>query len=168
MDLNTQKEMFSYAYVQAVASVAGYSVEGKSRPMDNAGIDLTIEVPGEIGECLFPKFDAQVKCTSSKNFISEQSIKFPLEVKNYKTLIDIRVLVPQILIVVFVPDDVTNWLNVSEHEILMKRCGYWVSLKGKPSTQNSHKITVELPRSNLFTPQNLSLIMEKIAKGKEL
>jgi hypothetical protein len=94
MDDNTRKEMFSYAYVKAVASVAGYSVEIKSRAMDNVGIDLTIEMPGEIGEMLFPKFDAQVKCTSSSKIIHEKSLYFSFPVKNYKTLINTKVYVP--------------------------------------------------------------------------
>ncbi len=102
MDENTQKEMFSYAYVKAVASVAGYSVEIKSRAMDNVGIDLTVEMPGEIGEMLFPKFDAQVKCTSSSKITNEKYIKFPLPVKNYETLINSNAIVPLLLIVVVV------------------------------------------------------------------
>ncbi len=44
MDRNPEKEQFSYAYVRAVATVAGYSFEEKSRPLDNAGIDLTIAI----------------------------------------------------------------------------------------------------------------------------
>ncbi len=87
MDLNTQKEMFSYAYIEAVASVAGYSVCRKDRPMDNAGIDLSIEA-GEVGEVLFPRIDAQVKCTASETIRKENCIKFPLPVNNYKTLIN--------------------------------------------------------------------------------
>jgi Domain of unknown function (DUF4365) len=164
MDRNAQKEQFSYAYVRAVASVAGYSVEEKSRPMDNAGIDLTIEAPGEIGNILFPKCDAQIKCTSGQSVLDKNCIKFSLPVHNYNRLIHTRSLAPQILIVVLVPDEITAWMNISEEETLMKKCGYWVSLKGRPSTTNTKTITVELPRNNLFTPSNLSLMMEKIGR----
>jgi hypothetical protein len=152
MDTNTRKEMFSYAYVKAVASVAGYSVEVKSRSMDNVGVDLTVEMPGETEEFLFPRFDAQVKCTSSLSIIHEKSIKFSLPVKNYKNLISTKSLVPQILIVVMVPEKVSDWIDISEESILMKKCGYWVSLKGQSSTQNSTNITVELPRENTALP----------------
>jgi hypothetical protein len=168
MDENTQKEMFSYAYVKAVASVAGYSVEEKSRPMDNAGIDLTVEMPGEIGEMLFPKFDAQVKCTSLPKIIHEKSINFPLPLKNYKTLINTKVYVPQLLIVVLVPKKVSDWIDISEESLIMRRCGYWVSLKGKPPTENTTNITVEIPRQNVLSPENLKYIMETISNGKDL
>ncbi len=168
MDENTRKEMSSYAYVQAVASVAGFAVENKSRPMDNAGIDLTIESPGEIGQLLDPKFDAQVKCTSSDRVLNEDFIKYPLPVQNYNRLRSTRTLAPQILIVVLVPKNLEEWLKISEQEMLIKKCGYWVSLKGSPETQNNSTITVSIPRKNLFTSQSLSLMMEKIARGDEL
>lgn len=83
MNINTQKEEFSYAYIRAVASVAGYAVEQKLRAMDNAGVDVTIEVPGEIGEILFPKFDAQVKCTSSQSVLHNDYIKFHPQQLNF-------------------------------------------------------------------------------------
>lgn len=168
MDTNTQKEEFSYAYVKAVASVAGCAVEQKPRAIDNAGIDLTIVVPGEIGEILFPKFDAQIKCTSSQTVFHSNSIKFPLDVKNYNKLRHEKPLTPQLLIVVLVPTDIHGWMSISEDETLVKRCGYWISLKGKPHTNNSSTITIDIPRSNLFTPSALSLIMHKIAHGEEL
>lgn len=168
MDENTRKEMFSYAYVQAVASVAGFSVENKSRPMDNAGVDLTIESPGRIGEILDPKFDVQVKCTSSEKIVDRDCIKYPLPVQNYNRLRSIKTLVPQVLIVVLVPQDISEWLDVSEQEMLIKKCGYWVSLKGSPETTNNSTITVSIPRKNLFTPKNLFSIMEKIDRGDEL
>jgi hypothetical protein len=168
MDRNAQKEQFSYAYVRAVATVAGYSVEEKSRPMDNAGIDLTIEAPGEIGEILSPKCDVQVKCTSGQSVLDKKSIKFSLPVNNYNRLRHEKPLAPQILIVVLVPDEISDWINISEEETLMKKCGYWVSLKGRPLTTNTTTISVELPRCNLFTPSNLSLMMEKIGREEEL
>ncbi|NEN92689.1 MAG: DUF4365 domain-containing protein [Okeania sp. SIO3H1] len=168
MDINSQKELFSYAYIRAVVAVAGYSVQEKPRPMDNAGIDINIEAPGEVGEILFPQLEAQVKCTSSTNIIKENTINFPLPVRNYNILRYEKPYVPFILIVVLVPDKVSQWITISEEKLVMRKCGYWVSLKGKPPTRNKETITVELPRNNLFTPDSLSKIMEKISKEEEL
>ncbi|MEQ9236732.1 DUF4365 domain-containing protein [Coleofasciculus chthonoplastes] len=164
---NEKKEEFSYAYIHAVASVAGYAVEKKRRMMDNSGIDLTIETPGEIGEILYPKFDVQVKCTSA-DILRNDFLSFPLEVKNYNKLIHPRPLVPQVLIVVVVPKSIEKWINISEEETLMKKCGYWTSLKNRPSTQNTETITVKIPRMNLFTPSSLNEIMKKISMGEDL
>ncbi|MDY7015117.1 MAG: DUF4365 domain-containing protein [Cyanobacteriota bacterium] len=168
MDRNAQKEEFSYAYIRAVASVAGYSVEQKSRPMDNAGVDLTIEVPGEEGSILFPRFDAQVKCTSSQKVYSANYIKFPLPAKNYNRLRSEGTLAPLILIVVLVPDNLNDWIKISENKTLIKHCGYWISLKGKPPTSNTFTVTIEIPRQNTFTPESLRRIMQKIGQREEL
>jgi hypothetical protein len=169
MDINLQKEFFSYAYVRAVAAVAGFSVQEQDRRMDNAGIDLTITSPREAEVVLFPRCDAQVKCSWVINE-TENFIKYPLPVKNYNVLRNEKALptAPVILIVVLVPREVTDWINISEEKIVMKKCGYWASLKGMPPTTNQETVTVELPRVNLLTPDNLTQIMKKIGKGEEL
>jgi hypothetical protein len=160
--------MFSYAYIQAVASVAGYSVCPKNRAIDNAGLDLTIEVPGEVGEYLFPRIDAQVKCTAAESIYHENCIKYPLPVRNYQILISTKALTPLILVVVLVPKNLQDWITITEEDILMKKCGYWVSLKGNLTTENKEKITVDLPRQNLFTPDSLQTMMEKIGRRENL
>ncbi|MBO1056255.1 MAG: DUF4365 domain-containing protein [Dolichospermum sp. JUN01] len=169
MDRNTQKEEFSYAYIQAVTSVAGYTVEKSGRPMDNAGVDVTIKVPGNIGEFLFPRFDAQVKCTS-QDILRKDYLKFRLEVKNYNKLRYETPYVPQLLIVVLVPSDITGWINISEEETLMKKCGYWISLKGRPESNKNKedKITIDIPRQNILTPSALTSIMTKMAQKEDL
>ncbi len=168
MNKNSQQEEFSYAYIKAVASTAGFSVANESRVMDNAGIDLTIRSPGLIGQVMFPQFDAQVKCTSDEGIIKEEFINFPLKVHNYNQLVDTRPINPQILVVVIVPKDVDRWLNISEEQTLMKKCGYWLSLKGKNRMSNNSSVTVKISRKNLFTPQLLLEIMDKIGRYEEL
>lgn len=59
-----------------------------------------------------------------------------------------------ILIVVLVPSNINDWLKITEEDMLMRKCGYWVSLKGQKPTKNTNNITVELPRQNLFTEIN--------------
>jgi len=169
MNINLQKEFFSYAYVRAVAAVAGFSVEEVGRVMDNAGIDLTITSPREAEVVLFPQCGAQVKCSWVINK-TQNSIKYPLPVKNYNVLRNEKALptAPVILIVVLVPREVKDWINISEEKIIMQKCGYWASLKGMPPTENEKNVTVELPRVNLLTPDSLTQIMEKIGREEEL
>ncbi|MEH1778352.1 MAG: hypothetical protein V7L26_04220 [Nostoc sp.] len=42
MYITTQKEEFSYAYINAIASAAGYSFQIAPRPFDLVGVDITI------------------------------------------------------------------------------------------------------------------------------
>jgi Domain of unknown function (DUF4365) len=170
MPLNTRKEEFSYAHIQAVAAVAGFSVQLKSRPMDAAGLDLQIETPGNLpgGVVPFPKIEAQVKSTAASDIINDQAIHYPLEVKNYNKLIHPAPLVPQILIVVLVPVELENWLQITESEMTVRKCAYWQSLGGMAETENTKKVTVSIPRENLLTPDALVQLMTQVAISRGL
>ena len=169
-DLNLRKEALSYAYIDCIATTAGYECQTKRRVMDNAGIDLTIEVPGEMLACLSPKVDVQVKCTSS-DCINGDFIHFNLEVRNYDRLIDTRSIIPLILIVVLVSKNTTDWIKNSANDDISTRLGagaYWISLKGEQSTDNTNTKTIKIPLSHRLSPEVLQEIMRKIAQREDL
>jgi hypothetical protein len=167
MTLNTQKEDFSYAYVYAVAATVGYSLQPATRRLDDSGIDATITVPGKMNSKRLPRFDAQIKSTS-QDILTEVSIKYRLSVKNYDELREIDPFVPQLLIVVLLPSNLNEWVSQTEESLCLKRCGYWLSLRGQPPVVNQTTITVEIPRQNIFSPDALKTIMERIAVGETL
>ncbi|NEQ69240.1 MAG: DUF4365 domain-containing protein [Symploca sp. SIO2D2] len=165
MDDNTKKEEFSYGYIQLICSISGCSVEKSGRARDNSGIDVTIIASDEIGDIDSPRIDAQVKCTTLAKE-NNDVVKYPLKVENYNKLINLKCFVPQILIIVLVPQNIDNWLEISEKETIMKKCGYWISLKGKEQTNNKKTVTVEIPKENLFTPEAISKLMQQAAKDR--
>lgn len=167
MDDNSKKEEFSYAYIHAIAAMAGYSLEIKPRALDNAGIDVTVTVPGEIHGKLSPRFDAQIKCTS-KTFTDKDKISYPLLVKNYERLRNERTYVEQLLIVVLVPKEIEEWINFKNEENLLRAKAFWLSLKGAEKTKNADNIRVPIPTSNLLTSDSLKSVMEKIAREEIL
>jgi hypothetical protein len=73
--------------------------------------------------------------------------------------------VKRILVVVLVPDDMNDWLRHSEPDLVMRRCGYWLSLRGMPATDNAEGKTVHLLRAQLFTVQSLQGMMDRIGQG---
>jgi Domain of unknown function (DUF4365) len=152
-----------------MSSTAGYVCQRKDRGMDNAGIDLSIEVPGEISACLHPKLDAQVKCTSD-DCIVDDYIHYKLKVKNYNILIHTRPIVPQLLIVVLVPSNINEWIKNTSNPYLteVRASSYWISLKGLPTTTNTHSITIDIPLRNRLSPEVLKEIMRQIAEDKKL
>ncbi|MBO3460986.1 DUF4365 domain-containing protein [Aetokthonos hydrillicola Thurmond2011] len=161
MDVNQQKEQFSITYIRAIAAVAGYSLY---RPeVDNDSIDLGIVSRGGTGKILSPRLELQLKCTA-KDIRGENYIKYPLNLKNYNDL-RINALVPRILVVVLVPEKVTDWLKQTEEELCLKHCAYWVSLYGMPETENTTNVTIEIPRSNLFTADAVLAIIQRISFG---
>ena len=162
MDISQQKEQFSNAYVRAVAAVAGYSVYKPE--VDDDSIDLGIAAKGGAGPVRAPRLELQLKCTS-RDVLDDSFVRYPLKLKNYNDLRDVNTLVPRILVVVVVPEDIQQWLRHSERELCMRHCGYWLSLRGMPVTPNRANVTLELPRKNQFTANALNTIIERIRQG---
>ena len=161
MDINQQKEQFSITYIRAIAAVAGYSLY---RPeIDNDSVDLGILSRGGTGKIFSPRLELQLKCTA-RDVLEKNSIKYPLIIKNYHDL-RINSLVPRILVIVLVPEKVTDWIKQTEEELCLRYCAYWISLRGMPDTTNTTNVTIEIPRSNQFTPDALQTIIQRISFG---
>ena len=167
MEINLQKEEFSYAYIRGVATVAGCVFQGTAPPLDGLGIDLILTgLKSRLPEN-FPILYVLVKC-NSRGVINDDIVPFPLSVKNYNDLRVINRYPPIIFIVVVVPEKVEEWLLKSESSLCFLRCGYWLSLAGADVTTNQDNITVSIPRKNMFNPQVLEGIMEKVWQGDML
>lgn len=164
MDISHDKEQFSVAYVTAVASVAGFSVDQPKRDLDS--IDMVISGRSKTGKVRSPRLELQLKCTAS-SVVREDVLKFPLKRKNFDDLIPTNVLVPRILVVVIVPEKPSDWLHQSEQELALRHCGYWVSLRGHPETENEASVTVDIPRNQVFSVSALLSIMARI-EGESL
>ena len=96
-----------------------------------------------------------------------QSLTFHLPVKNYNDL-RAETINPRILIVVSLPSDEVDWLVQNEDQMVLRRCGYWVSLRGCADTSNLTSVTVELPRSQIFNSMQLQRMMAQAAVGPEI
>jgi hypothetical protein len=93
-----QKEEFSYAYIYALASAAGYSFQRATTPLDQVGVDVTITAVPETPESRrLTLLDLQVKCTSRNVLLTDDEIRYPLPVKNYEELRYEEHSVPRIL-----------------------------------------------------------------------
>jgi hypothetical protein len=47
----------------------------------------------------------------------------------------------------------------------MKKCGYWMSLHGMPTSDNETTVTVSVPRSNVLTVEALCGMMSRVNEG---
>lgn len=166
MELSDRKEQFSNAYLQAVASVAGYGVWKPAPGPDDDSVDWVVAQKGGEGTVRSPRLEVQLKCTAA-HVPSRDYFSFPLKLKTYDDLRPERenLLVPRILLVVLVPDDIESWLEQSEEKLTMRRCGFWKSLRGMEEVENTTSVTVRVPRSNLFTVDELASIMQGIGNG---
>lgn len=114
MDLSRMKERFSIAYIEAVASQAGYHVTEPA--VDHDSVDGIL-----MGDSRSrPRIDFRAKATS-QDVLRESHISFPLPIKNYN---DLRAgsRTPRILIVALIPSEVAEWTKHSRDELCLRHC----------------------------------------------
>jgi hypothetical protein len=162
MNINQRKEQFSRAFIHGVASVAGYSIYKPE--VDDDSVDVGMAASGGENTTRRPRLELQLKCTHV-NQGGEDNLGYDLKRKNYN---DLRVdtIVPRILVVVLVPEDITSWLRISPDEMCLHHCAYWLSLFGFPETENEDTVRVQLPRLAQFSPETLQEMMERINRGE--
>lgn len=152
-------ELFSlFAHLLAIAGAAGCAASLR-RPDDDS-IDWTLS-------CRLsrrPKLDVQMK-TWIGDDEKGREIRYPLKRKNYDDLILEDVLAPRVLVLVTVPRDISDWIVLSPQQLILRRCGYWVSLAGQPPSDNDTSVTVSVPRANALTVEALQGLMQRINEG---
>ena len=157
---NLRKSELSIAYLHCLAIKKGFELEHTR--IDNDSVDATICANGKITpEAILssPKVDIQLKATS--NWVVENgSIKFKLPLKNYNDLRS-NCAVNKILVVLCLPDNEDEWIKYTPDEIVIKKCAYWLNLKGMAETENENNVTVTL--SELFDSHILHDTLLKIA-----
>lgn len=160
MDDNAQKELFSFSYIDAVASQAGYQ---RVQPhVDHDSVDGILLA--DFGRR--PRIEFQAKSTEL-DIVQGNNLHFPLPVKNYNDLrADTRT--PRILIVVLVPKEKEQWVNQTEDELCLRRCAYWTCLEGSTDRPNTSSVTVYVPTANVFSSDQLTDLMQKAERGDPL
>jgi Domain of unknown function (DUF4365) len=149
---NDIKERLCIAYVTAVAARAGCQIV--ETPVDRNKVDVTISaIQGTP-----VKIDVQCKATSA-DILRDDHVAFALEVETYDKLRSTLILAPQLLVVLVLPPDRSDWLNANEDSLVARQCAYWLNLAGEPPTANLSTITVHLPRAQVFNPLALTTLM---------
>src|SRR5262245_33253654 len=146
---NIEAEL-SYAYLHAVASRAGFSCEYRNRHLDGAGVDATITEDGRMlaVDSILTSFsvDLQLKAPYQDLPEQEERLSFVLAVPHYDKLRVEGVASPRLLVVLRLPRNAEEWLNITEEALIAKRCAYWVSLRGAAASTNKDNQTVYIPR----------------------
>ena len=152
------KEALSRVYATAVATRGGYST---STPWpDRDSVDLRIAAGGR-GR---PALDLQLKATVGLGQPGADRLSFRLKAKNYH---DLRVATqtPRLLVVLELPEDESQWMTVTEEELVLRRRAYWLSLLNYEDIVGQETVTVHIPRGNLFNVEALRTLMERSRSG---
>ena len=170
---NTQQikmEDMSEAYLRALCAANGFSVDRFEH--DNDGADVIISCKGKVSSqsiVYSPKLEIQLKSSFSQiTCHTDGSITYPLEVKNYKTLIQTNRMIPQILTVFHMHEDEDLWLEHTSDWLKITKCAYWINLCGCQSTQNKNTINITIPAHNLLNHRSLFEIMNRVSKQEPI
>ena len=74
-------------------------------------------------------------------------------------------MVPRILVVLSLPAEEVNWINVGAEKLIMRRCALWTSLAGLDETKNANSVTISLREDNRFDIEALTTLMEQVKNG---
>ena len=135
--------------MRAVVFRAGLNV---SIFKNDLGIDGTIHFPRIPGKGM-NRVDYQLKATTVYSH-RNGAIAYDLDVKNYNLLTEDEG-VPGVLILFIMPSNHQQWLAQSDEELCLRKCAYWVSLMGEPTSDNASTKRVDVPLANRFGPDTI-------------
>lgn len=161
------QEEISKAYLHALAAKNGFAVGQWSQ--DHGCVDATVGAASTLGAGLLskPKLDVQLKATAQADAEKSDHVAWTLDVDHYDAL-RATTHVPHILVVLLLPSEVTSSVEHSLDHLLIRRCAYWVWLKGAPAAEPGQKTkTIHVPKANVFSPDGLRAILERISQGRD-
>ena len=164
---NHVMEILSRAYVQAIAAYArlnlewrmelDYGVDGTFRPVTSFRKSRV--------EAGFP-LDFQLKSTT--NWEADSShVTYKMDVAAYNKIVDreMRRAMPQILILLCLPESSSEWLEINEEQLLLRKCCYWHRLRGD-LTDNKKSVNVYIPRTQLLNSTTLIDLLKKVERAE--
>ena len=167
---NDIQSELSHAYLHAVASKIGASCRKGDRHEDNRGIDAVILYSPNNPDAEDVRLDVQLKSKKqAPKVVKNGFISYSLQgINRYNDLRLIRDSVPRILVVLFLPENEEEWLEVNEDALMLRKCAYWVSLRGAPASNNENAETVYIPSNQLLTPAALLELLDKLSRMEKL
>jgi hypothetical protein len=170
LDTDIEAEL-SYAYLHAVASLAGFGCELHGRIADNAGKDAQVNIHEQLSAAsAFRDFSIEVQLKACKNKPAPKNgfLPFSLPIQNYDKLRSVENLAPHLLVVLFLPHAKADWLDATPEHLVLRKCAYWVSLFGAREVQDRRSRTVYLPEANTLNPANLRSLASTFSEGRRI
>lgn len=113
---------------------------------------------------MHPSLDLQLKATTVLGESRNGSFSFRLKVSTYDDLRN-RTLVPRLLVVLDLPGNQEDWLEVTPENLVLRRCAYWMSLCGLGTAIGEKSVTVHIPEENVFDTEQLRRLIQRARTG---
>lgn len=141
---------------------------GSSVPMPDYGVDLSLRNIEQRGTRYLDsrlQLDLQLRSTT-RAVVTDTEIRFDLDVETYDFLRELST-IRCILVVLVLPEDEASWLSQTVEELVLRRCGYWYSLRGEAPTAATSSVRVTIPRTQILTPETLRGLFDRLNQGGE-
>lgn len=161
-----QKEEISKSYLNALCAIKGIAMDVHQHDDDGIDVFLSKRIQRNSGSWFDAQMRVQLKSTSSSSSYREQDQQYAyrLKLKNYNDLRKPATTKPYLFLLILPTLD-TDWVTHSVEQIIIKRCMFWLDLKGKPDTKNTSSVTVHFPKANVVSPERLDEILLEIAEN---
>jgi hypothetical protein len=168
---NIEAEL-SYAYLHAVAATAGMSCAVSDRHLDNAGVDAAISANDQFApDSVYTDLTlhVQLKATTKQPTEAKGRLSYFMhDVKRYDKLRTAKAVPPRVLVVLFLPVNLDEWVTWSIDRLVLQKCALWVSLRGANPSTNRTGETVYLPQNQVFSPDGLKDLMTRLSRNEQL
>jgi hypothetical protein len=160
---NLRQEALSRAYVRAVAARAGV-ICGTTE--NDLGLDLLLRAVVIHDQQYWdagPQIDLQLKSTTRAE-VRDGEVIYDLDVRAYDVMRQ-EANRPRLLVVLLLPEDESLWVSQSVDELILRRCAYWISLRGAAPTSNQATVRIAIPQGNVFSADALQRLMAEADGG---
>ena len=161
------KEALCRSYIIAVASACrqnlwlhgefDYGVDGSFKLVEQRGPKLRETGYG---------FEFQAK--ASVNWSADGGvIRYDLDAEAYNNLAERAGQpnsIPFFLILLCLPEDEATWSHFGDECLTLRRCAYFLQLKG-PLTPNTSTHRIEIPLTNALTPESVLNLLQAVKNG---
>lgn len=146
----------SYAYLHAVASHAAMSCRSSNRLEDNNGIDAQVTAWGPFTPSGYlQEVDLKIQLKATIQTPADNGTHYSYFFRGISQYEDLRkdtIATHRILVVLFLPRDSWEWIVHDVEALTMRKCAYWVSLRGAPDPTNTFGETIKFLKPTLLVP----------------
>ena len=115
-----------------------------------------------------PKLDLQLKASTDQQHDHDEHVAWSLPRAHYDKLRS-NSMAPRLLVVLMLPEKLEDAVVHTVEHLLVRRCAYWICLKGQPAITGSAKsTTVHIDKKNVFSPDALAEMMEKASREEDI
>ena len=163
MHITIRQEEFSRAYMCALAAPLGYNLGNFQ--VDDDSIDILFKAKyTKLSRIRNPQIDFQLKCTKI-SFGNDSYLHFPLKMKNYNDLRGDNQANPSYLVVLCVPENEDDWVEVRPEDMLLRYSAYWISLRDASTVKNKYSVTIKISKQQKLDKNSFKMLMDKASEG---